>query len=75
MESVYPTLNGEIAKRGIRKSVIAKRIGISERALYNKLSGSVSFTWDEVLEINSCFFPDYNPAQLFCRGDNPNPNT
>lgn len=69
MSSVYPTLIGEIAKRGIRKSVIAKRIGISDRALYNKLSGSASFTWDEVVKINSYFFPDFSPADLFARSD------
>ena len=67
MTAAYPTLTGEIAKRGIKKSAIAKRIGISNRALYNKLSGSVSFTWDEVVKINSCFFPDFTPDKLFAR--------
>lgn len=67
MAVAYPALAGEIAKRGIKKSAIARRIGISERALYNKLSGNVSFTWDEVIAINSCFFPDFNPTQLFAR--------
>ncbi len=67
MISVYPTLTGEIAKRGIKKSAIAKHIGISNRALYNKLSGLASFTWDEVVEINTYFFPDFSPAQLFAK--------
>lgn len=67
MTAVYPTLVGEIAKRGIKKSAIAKRIGISDRALYNKLSGSASFTWEEVVKINSCFFPDFAPDKLFAR--------
>lgn len=67
MSAVYPTLVGEIAKRGIKKSAIAKRVGISERALYNKLAGSVSFTWEEVIEINKCFFPDFDPTSLFAR--------
>lgn len=69
MTIAYPMLIGEIAKRGIKKSDIAKRIGISDRALYNKLSGSVSFTWDEVVAINSSFFPDFEPALLFARAD------
>lgn len=69
MAVAYPALAGEIAKRGIKKNAIAKRIGISERALYNKLSGTVSFTWDEVIAINSCFFPDFNPEQLFARDE------
>lgn len=55
----YPILVGEIAKRGIRKSVMANRLGISERTLYNKLSGKVSFTWDEICGIQSCFFSGY----------------
>lgn len=74
MPVVYPQLAGEISKRGIKKNAIAKRIGISERAFYNKLSGAVSFTWDEVVAINSCFFPDLNPEQLFSRPDNNRPS-
>ncbi len=69
MIAVYPTLVGEIAKRGIKKSAIAKCVGISERALYNKLSGSVSFTREEVMAINTCFFPDFDPTSLFARAD------
>ena len=65
----YPILVGEIAKRGIKKTAIAKQLGISERTLYNKLSGNVSFTWDEVIAINSCFFPDFDPTQLFARAE------
>ena len=67
METVYPALVGEIAKRGVKKSVIANRIGISERALYNKLSGKASFKWEEVCTINRCFFPDIDPNTLFAR--------
>lgn len=67
MLAVYPTLIGEIAKRGIKKSAIAKHLGISERALYNKLYGIASFTWEEVLAINTCFFPDFDPTSLFAR--------
>lgn len=66
---VYPTLIGEIAKRGIKKSAIAKHLGISERALYNKLSGRASFTWEEVIAINTRFFPDFGPTSLFARAE------
>lgn len=69
MAVVYPALAGEIAKRGIKKSAIAKHVGISERSLYNKLAGSVSFTWDEVVAITSCFFPDVATEYLFARTD------
>lgn len=69
MPVAYPMLVGEIAKRGIKKSSIAKRIGISERALYNKMAGAVSFTWEEVVAINSCFFPDLDKNVLFARDE------
>lgn len=69
MRTAYPMLVGEIAKRGIKKSSIAKHIGISDRTLYNKMSGAVSFTWDEVVAINACFFPDLDKNALFARAD------
>lgn len=67
MTVVFPTLVGEMAKRGIKKATVADRIGISVRAFYNKLSGKAPFTWDEVLTITNCFFPDMDPATLFQR--------
>ena len=67
MNVAYPNLTGEIAKRGIKKTVMAKTLGITERALYSKLNGLTQFTWDEVCTINSCFFPDANPTDLFAR--------
>ena len=66
---VYPELVGEIAKRGIKRGAIAAGIGISKRALYNKLSGTVSFTWDEVCAITERFFPDIDVKKLFARVD------
>lgn len=69
MVSAYPTLIGEIAKRGIKKNAIAKHLGISDRTLYNKLAGEADFTWPEVLAINTRFFPDLAPATLFARAD------
>lgn len=67
MEAVYPVLVGEIAKRGLKKSSIAEEIGISYRALYNKLSGAVPFTWPETCAIQERFFPDMEKDDLFRR--------
>lgn len=67
MQAVYPTLIGEIAKRGIKKSVIAKQLNISDRTLYSKLTGETAFTWPEVQAINACFFPDLDPNTLFAK--------
>ena len=59
----YPTLNAEIARRGIKKSTIASCLGISARSLYNKLNGTAPFTWDEVCSITSRFFPDMSDSK------------
>ena len=36
-QPLYPTLAGKIAERGVKKSSIASTIGITPRALTNKL--------------------------------------
>ena len=69
MSVVYPNLVGEVTKRGIRKSVIASTIGISERALYNKFIGAVPFTWPEACAIQEVFFPDMDKDTLFFKTD------
>ena len=61
----YPTLAGEIAKRGIKKKAIAESIGVCSKSLNNKLSGRVPFTWPEVSKIRKQFFPDMDPDTLF----------
>ena len=60
----FPVLEGEISKRGILKKDIAKRIGITPRALSFKLSGDVDLWWKEVLNIHS-LFPDIPLERLF----------
>ena len=44
----YPTLEREIAGRGIKKKAIAESINVCNKSLNNKLSGRVPFTWPEV---------------------------
>ncbi len=65
----YPTLEREIAGRGIKKKAIAESINVCYKALNNKLSGRVPFTWPEVSEIRGRFFPDMTPDVLFARSD------
>jgi hypothetical protein len=60
----FPILTGEIARRGIRKSVIAQRLGIEYKSLNNKLSGRTEFTWAELLAIQAEFFPDMKIEDL-----------
>lgn len=66
----FPTLSGEIARRGIKKKAIAEALDICNRSLNNKLNGRVPFTWDEVKRMRSQFFPDMTPDELF-RTDSP----
>lgn len=68
MNVAYPVLAGEIAKRGIKKCAISDAIGVSYKALYNKMSGKVPFTWPEVCEIRNTFFPDMKKDVLFSKG-------
>ena len=63
--SYYPTLTAEIAKRGIKKCVIASALGISGKALHNKMCGKTPFTWPEVCNIRDRFFPDMDKDRLF----------
>lgn len=71
MVVAYPTLTGEIAKRGIKKTVIAKRLGITTRSLHNKLTGTAQFSWPEACCIQEVFFPDMDPKSLFQKAENP----
>lgn len=61
----FPTLAGEIARRGIKKKTIAEALDICNRSLNKKLNGQVPFTWDEVKQIRTQFFPDMTPDDLF----------
>lgn len=65
----YPTLEREIAGRGIKKKTIAESIKVCNKSLNNKLSGRVAFTWPEVETINNRFFPDMRPEVLFARAE------
>lgn len=65
----FPTLEREIAGRGIKKKDIAASIGVCYKSLNNKLSGHVPFTWPEVSTIRNHFFPDLPYDVLFARAD------
>ena len=65
MSIAYPNLAAAVARRGIKKTVIASSLGISPRTLYSKMSGDVSFTWEETCAIQKSFFPDEAKDFLF----------
>ena len=57
-KTVYPVLEGKIAERGIKKKAIADGLNIGSKSFYNKMTGSSQFTWEEVIALQSNFFPD-----------------
>lgn len=69
MVVAFPELVGEMAKRRLTRSEIAKSLGISTRALYSKISGKTDFTLSEANAIHSAFFPDIEKDILFTRAD------
>ena len=64
---VYPVLAAEMKTRRIKKNQIAQVAGIGDKTLYNKLHGSASFTWEEVLVIRDKLFPGIPLEELFTR--------
>lgn len=61
----YNFLKHLIEKRGVRRTVIARKLDISERTLRNKLDGNSPFTWEQVSVIQREFFPDVEKDELF----------
>ena len=61
----YSFLRGKIAERGIKKSVIASVLGITQPALNHKIEGKSPFKWTEACLIQSKFFPDMDKDTLF----------
>ena len=60
---VYPILEGKIVERSVKKSDMAAKMPITERALRLKLAGKTGFKWDEVLVVHE-FFPDVDIFEL-----------
>ena len=58
---------GEIAKRGIKKKVIAESIGVCRRSLQNRLDGKVPFSYQDAKTIQMRFFPDLTLDYLLAR--------
>ncbi len=61
----YPTLEAEIAKKGIRKKDIAECLGIDNRQFSKKINGESEFRLSQALTIHNVFFSDTDMAKLF----------
>lgn len=57
---MYANLRGELSKRGIQQTLLAKQLGLHENTINNKLSGKSKFTIEEAFAIKQTFFADDN---------------
>lgn len=55
----------EIAKRNIKRNLIAQALGIHLNTLNNKLSGESQFSIEEAFAIKGIFFADLDLRYLF----------
>lgn len=62
---MYPNLEAEIARKRIKKPVMAKVIGRTYNTLNLKISGKYPFTYEEALKIQEAFFPECDLKKLF----------
>ena len=62
---MYKNLEMAIIERGIKKIVIAKKIGVCPKSLGNKIKGHSPFKVDEALIIRNTFFPEVPLDTLF----------
>lgn len=67
MKYIYPTLELEIYKKGLKLNRMAEQLGISPKTLSNKLKGTTEFTWLEICKIQKEFFPMFTKDELFER--------
>lgn len=65
MNIKYQYLATKIFERGLKKGTIARSLGITHRALNNKIYGLTPFTWEQACMIQQKFFPDLGKDALF----------
>lgn len=63
--SIFPEFETQLVKRGISRAKIARALGISYRAFYNKMTGRSPLGWKEASIIHDQFFPDTDKDKLF----------
>ncbi len=65
---MFPSLNAEMARYGIKKKDLAKLLGVTEKTARGKLSGKAYFTSKEMKKIRDGFFPSLTIDYLFFDG-------
>lgn len=62
---MYRELLGEMVKKGVSRKILAEKMGITEKTLFNKLTGKTEFTWSEVKIIRNLVSPEKTLEELF----------
>lgn len=62
---MYRELLGEMVKHGITRKMLADKLGITSKTLFNKINGKTDFTWEEVKKIRSIVAPTKTLDELF----------
>ncbi|MBR4458311.1 MAG: XRE family transcriptional regulator [Clostridia bacterium] len=58
-------LKKELERKGISYKAVCELLHITDRTLYNKISGQTAFTVDEAITIVRNLLPEYNLEYLF----------
>lgn len=62
---MYKNLLAEMTRNDYSVAKLAKEIGVTEKTLRNKLNGTTSFSWGEVLAIRKIVAPKIKLEELF----------
>lgn len=62
---MYPNLEAEIARKGITKTDLAKKINMPRTTFTHKLRGESEFTVAEAKRIKKMIFPEHSIGYLF----------
>lgn len=63
---MYPNLNAELARKGIKRSDVARDLFQGRKAtVSDKLNGKVPLLLDEAIKIKKHYFPEYKLDYLF----------
>lgn len=64
---MYGNLYIEMKKKDVSQADISKRLGITSRAMSNKIRGKTDFTTSEMFTIKNEFFSDKTLEYLFTK--------
>lgn len=62
---MYRNLEAEMIRSGVTRSDVSELLGIGYAAVIYRISGKKRFYWDEVLKIQTTYFPKIDIKYLF----------